>query len=286
MLYRLLTVLLFLVPAVVLGQCPQFYDNDGNLSSSPLWKFCDDAASTLNIQSNQDLGPYTIDWGDGNSSSGPSLTAGSVETHNYPAGIQTYTITITVGGCTITGTYVKELPVKASIEVPPNGVTQVCAPGSMDFLNNSTGNSTNTIYTWRFGDGETLGPLDHTNAGQTVSHTYQAGTVDCDTRDTLIAQNICSTRPSEATFEPEQIWDIDKAGLNASPTLLCWPDNEVTYTNQTERNCVLPEEGNTFQRFERWIFHDFFGPGMDSIIDWRPWPPSPPRTIAYPGPGT
>lgn len=286
MLYRLLTVLLFLVPAVVLGQCPQFYDNDGNLSSSPLWKFCDDAASTLNIQSNQDLGPYTIDWGDGNSSSGPSLTAGSVETHNYPAGIQTYTITITVGGCTITGTYVKELPVKASIEVPPNGVTQVCAPGSMDFLNNSTGNSTNTIYTWRFGDGETLGPLDHTNAGQTVSHTYQAGTVDCDTRVTLIAQNICSTRPSEATFEPVQIWDIDKAGLNASPTLLCWPDNEVTYTNQTERNCVLPEEGNTFQRFERWIFHDFFGPGMDSIIDWRPWPPSPPRTIAYPGPGT
>lgn len=286
MLYRALTIVLLLLSATAWSQCPQFYDQDGNLSSNPVWKFCDDAASTLNIQSDQNIGAYTIDWGDGNTENGPGLAAGDVVSHNYAAGIATYSVTITVGGCTITGTYIKELPVKASIEVPPNGVTQVCAPGIMEFINNSTGNSTNTVYTWNFGDGETLGPLDHTNAGQTVTHTYQAGTVQCDTRVTLTAQNECSTRPSEATFEPVQIWDVDKPGLLANPTLLCWPDNEVTYRNVTDRNCVLPEEGNTFQRYERWIFHDFFGPGQDSIIDWRPWPPSPDRTIAYPGPGT
>ncbi|MGB0166247.1 MAG: PKD domain-containing protein, partial [Luteibaculum sp.] len=286
MLNHLYTLIFFLGVCSAYGQCPQFFDNSGNLSSQPVWKFCDDAASTLNIQSDQNLGNYTVNWGDGNTSNGNSLPAGQILSHNYAAGIQTYTVTITTGGCTIEGTYIKELPVKASIEVPPNGVTQVCAPGSMDFLNNSTGNSPNTTYFWDFGDGQTLGPLGSGNAGQTVTHTYQAGTVDCDTRVTLIAENECSTRPSEATFEPVQIWDIDKPGLGANPTLLCWPDNTVTYTNNTDRNCSRPEEGNTFQRYERWIFHDFFGPGQDSIIDWRPWPPSPPRTVSYPGPGT
>ena len=281
-----LLVLFLFASAWVFSQCPKFFDSTDDYAGQPLWKNCTAGAYTLNIVADIDLGPYSINWGDGSSESGGSLTAGSSIYHNYPAGIANYTITITANGCTITGLLVSELPVKASIQVPPGGVIQVCAPGDMDFLNSSTGNSPNTTYFWEFGDGTTLGVLDHTNAGETVTHTYQRGTVTCNTRVTLRAQNYCSTTPSEATFEPVQIWDLDDPAITASNDLLCWPDNEVTYSNTTYRNCSRPDEGNTSQRFERWRFIDYFGPGQDSIIDWKPWPPSAPHTLVYPGVGT
>lgn len=281
-----LITLFLLLCAIGFSQCPKFFDSTDDYVDEPLWKNCTAGAYTLNIVSDIDFGAYTIDWGDGSSESGGGLTAGSSIYHNYPGGIANYTITITIGGCVITGLLVSELPVKASIQVPPGGVIQVCAPGNMDFLNSSTGNSPNTTYFWLFGDGTTLGVLDASNAGQTVTHTYQRGTVTCNTRVTLRAENYCSTTPSEATFEPVQIWDLDDPDITASNDLLCWPDSVVTYTNTTYRNCSKPDEGNTSQRFEYWRFIDYFGPGQDSIIDWRPWPPTTPRTLIYPSVGT
>ena len=283
---KISVLLLFLLFSLgVKAQCPGFFDSTDDYAQQPLWKNCTAGAYQLNIVSDVNLGPYTINWGDGNTESGGGLAAGSSIYHNYPAGIANYTITITVNGCTITGLLVSELPVKASIQVPPGGVIQVCAPGDMEFLNSSTGNSPNTTYFWEFGDGTTLGVLDASNAGETISHTYERGTVTCNTRVLLRASNYCSTTPSEATFEPVQIWDLDDPAITASNDLLCWPDNEVTYTNTTYRNCSRQDEGNTSQRFEYWRFIDFFGPGLDSIIPWRPWPPSPPRTVVYPSVG-
>lgn len=267
------------------AQCPAFFDSSDDFSDEPLWKNCTAGDYVLNIVADVDLGRYTIDWGDGTNENGTGLAAGQSIFHNYPAGIANYTITITANGCTITGLLVSELPVKASIQVPPGGVTMVCAPGSIDFVNSSTGNSPNTTYFWEFGDGETLGVLDASNAGETITHTYQRGNVTCNTRVRLIATNFCSTRPSEATFEPVQIWDLDDPEITASNDLLCYPDTIVTFNNTTYRNCSQPDEGNTSQRFEYWRFIDYFGPGQDSIIDWRPWPPSPARTVAYPGVG-
>ena len=53
--------------------------------------------------------------------------------------------------------------------------------------------------------------------------------------------------------------------------------------NTTIRNCLF--QGNIYQRFEHWNFGDYWGTGQDSIIDWNPWPPTFPRTIAFPGIG-
>ncbi len=119
------------------------------------------------------------------------------------------------------------------------------------------------------------------------SHTYLPGTVGCETTVRLSAENACNTLqggPSIATFNPIRVWDIDTANISPSATLLCWPDNEVTYLNTTNRNCLT--QGNIFQRYESWNFGDYWGAGHDSIIDWTPWPPTFPHTIAYPAIGT
>ncbi len=175
----------------------------------------------------------------------------------------------------------------ASIQIPVGGLTQACAPQVMEFINSSTNTSTTTTFIWNFGDGSPNETYDYTNLGQTISHTYQQGTVDCETVVTLTAENNCNTvqgGPSNATFNPIRIWDIDDAGITASETILCFPDNEVTYTNTTERNCLF--QGNIYQRYEYWNFGDYWGLGYDSIIDWRAWPPTFPHTLEYPGIGS
>ncbi|HMC97017.1 MAG TPA: PKD domain-containing protein, partial [Flavobacteriales bacterium] len=143
------------------------------------------------------------------------------------------------------------------------------------------------MFTWNFSDGSPILTYDYTNLGQTISHTYLQGTVDCETTVELTAENSCNTLQggaSLATFNPIRIWDIDDASIAPSATLLCWPDNTVIFANTTDRNCF--QQGNIFQRYEYWNFGDYWGTGQDSIIDWSPWPPTFPRTIQYPGIGT
>lgn len=272
------------------AQCPLLYDYYGVPVAAPQWYSCSGTAYTLLIATPQTVGPYTIDWGDGGPlQSGAALMPPLTVSHVYPGTVATYTVTFTEvsTGCVVTGVLTMEQSTSASIQIPIGGLTQVCAPHAVEFINSSTNVSPNTVFTWDFGDGSPLLTFDNTNLGQTISHTYQQGTVDCETTVTLTAENTCNTLQggaSFATFNPIRIWDIDDASIAASATLLCWPDRTVTFANTTERNCF--QQGNIFQRYEYWNFGDYWGTGQDSIIDWTPWPPTFPRTIQYPGIGT
>lgn len=272
------------------AQCPQLYDYYGTPNSAPQWYSCSGTAFTLVLATPQTVGAYSIDWGDGSPvQNGAALMPPMTVPHLYPPAVATYTITFTeiATGCVVTGTLTMEQSTSASIQIPVGGLTQVCAPHPVDFINSSTNVSPNTVFTWDFGDGSPILTFDHTNWGQTITHVYQQGTVDCETTVRLTAENSCNTLqggPSFATFNPIRIWDIDDASIAASATLLCWPDRTVTFANTTERNCF--QQGNIFQRYEYWNFGDYWGAGHDSIIDWSPWPPTFPQVIQYPGIGT
>ncbi len=275
---------------IAVGQCPQLYDYYGTPSAAPTWYSCSGNNFALLIATPQVVGNFVIDWGDGSPLySGASLAPPQTVSHVYSSAVDEFTIVFTevATGCVVTGTLVMEESSSASIQIPVGGLTQVCAPEAVLFTNSSTNVSPNTVFTWDFGDGSPIATYDHTNWGQTISHTYQQGTVDCETTVTLTAENTCNTLQggaSFATFNPIRIWDIDDASIAPSATLLCWPDRTVTYANTTDRNCF--NQGNIYQRYEYWNFGDYWGTGQDSIIDWTPWPPTFPRTIQYPGIGS
>lgn len=271
------------------SQCA-VYDGQGNISANPVWVSCTGGSYTLFIQSTNNFGPLTIDWGDGSpTTSVASLISPAFISHTYAATIANYTVTITETSttCVITGLVVMEEPVNASIQIPIGGVTQTCAPDELIFTNSSTDVSANTVFTWDFGDGSPIEVYGDTNAGQTVAHTYLQGTVNCVTQVTLSAENYCSFgNPTVATFNPIQIYDLDEAEITASAQLLCYPDTVVHFDNTTNKNCV--PQGNTAQRFEYWNFGNYWGTGTDSIIDWTPFDPpaKPGYDIAFPGLGT
>lgn len=282
----------FLVMAVgsIQAQCPEIYDFYGNPSDSPNWYQCSGTDYTLNIQSPDNIGAWTIDWGDGGPlEAGFALNPPSSISHLYPASIDVYTITFTENatGCVITGTLVMEEATSASIQIPVGGLTQACAPQVMEFINSSTNVSPNTVFTWDFGDGSPNEIYDYTNWNQTIPHTYQQNTVNCETAVTLTAENICNQvqgGASNAIFNPIRIWDYDDASITPSDFVLCWPDNTIEYENTSDMNCFL--QGNIAQRYEHWNFGDYWGLGYDSIITWSAWPPPGSQTISYPAIGT
>jgi len=273
----------------VFSQCPQLYDGTGTLSSNPYWIDCVPGDYTLFIQSNQNIGPYTVDWGDGSPvSTGSSLVPPASVDHIYTATIDTFIVTFTETstGCVITGVVVMERTPSASIQIPVGDPVYGCTPATFNFINASTNISPTTTFTWDFGDGSSVEVYDYTNLGQTVSHTYLPGTANCNVTVTLTAVNYCNQiTPSSNTYYPIQVWDIDDASITASNTLLCYPDTTVSFTNTTDRNCYA--YGNTAQRFEYWNFGNYWGVGHDSIVGWRPW--SPPNwgaiVMNYPGIG-
>ncbi|UTW65868.1 PKD domain-containing protein [bacterium SCSIO 12643] len=273
-----------------LSQCHQVYDGFGILQTTPYFIGCSGSDYTIFVQTDIPLGNYTINWGDGSpNSTGASLTPPAFVQHTYTATVDTFNISITDNstGCTINGVVVLEEPVNSSIQIPLGGVTVVCAPSPIDFINSSTNVSPTTTFTWDFGDGTPPLIFDHTNAGQTVTHTYQRNTVSCETVVTLTAENYCSFgNPTIANFSPLMVYDLDTAVINASATLLCYPDTVVHFTNATLKNC-LPE-GNVQQRYEYWNLGDYWGLGYDSIIPWTPFDPpaQPGHTIAFPGIGS
>ncbi len=272
------------------AQCPKLLDDDGNPAVNPTLLLCSKDPRTLFLSFDKNFGAYSIVWGDGSpTTNGTGYTTGNFISHNYAAGVNNFTVTITIPGppnCVLTAKVVKEEPTTASIQVPFGGVTRACAPASLDFLNSSTNGSSNTTYIWDYGDGSPTETYGAANLGATVSHLYQRGTVDCGTKVTLTAFNFCNVRQgsvSVAEYSPILIWDLDKPAID-SWTLFCYPDTTVEFTNATDLNCVKPGEGNVEARTEYWRFIDYFGPGMDSVIDWRPF--GPPRTMHYPGIGT
>ncbi|QNL21308.1 PKD domain-containing protein [Hyphobacterium sp. CCMP332] len=274
-----------------MAQCPDVLGSFGTVitpSQNPVWIGCGSGPFTVNFQMTGDItGAFTIDWGDGNSSSGNGLLSTAFISHTYAATVDTFNVTFSNACGTISGLVVMEEAVIASVKTGFGGVTKSCAPATLFFTNQSVHNSPNTTYTWDWGDGspiEFYGPANH---GDTLAHTYLKGTVDCETEVTLTAENFCTAgNPSQNILRPIQIWDIDSAIINASQTLLCYPDTVVTFTNVSDLNCATPALGNTKQRYEQWTFFDLYGPGQDSVIGWGPFPVSIPRTIAFPGPGT
>jgi len=286
----LLSLFLFIGSKSSLAQCPQFFDSQGILTNTPQWVSCFGINYNLNLISDLNIGNYSIDWGDGSPiTSGNGWLANTSIPHNYTATIANYNVTITLPDipCVINGLVIMEEPSNASIQIPFGGLTSTCAPGSLDFINSSTDVSTNTVFTWDFGDGSPVQVFNSTNVGQTLSHLYLEGTVNCVTQVTLNAENVCNTLQggaSVATFNPIRIWDIDDAAITASVTLLCYPDTTVTLDNTTNRNCFA--QGNIAQRYEYWNLGDYWGMGSDSILDWTAWPPTLPLIIEYPGIGT
>lgn len=275
---------------LVQAQCPTLYNGAGDPDPAPYWYNCSGANYTLLVQSPDNIGNWTIDWGDGSPmESGASLVSPQNIPHVYTANVDTFVVTFTEvnTGCIISGVMVMEESSSASIQIPIGGLTQACAPQDMDFINSSTNVSENTTFIWDFGDGTTPEVYDHTNWGQTITHTYEQGTVSCETVVTLSAENYCNTLQggaSTATFNPIRVWDLDTAQITASATLLCYPDTTVTFLNTSIRNCL--NQGNIYQRFEYWNFGNYWGQGQDSTIDWTPWPPTFPHTIGFPGVGT
>ena len=285
----LLTLLLSFGSNSLFAQCAQFYDYQGALTNTPQWVSCDGNSYTLNLIPDINVGNYSIDWGDGTpNTTGNGWALNTSISHNYPAAIATYTVIITMPDvpCTVTGTVIMEEPSNASIQIPFGGLTSTCAPGSLEFINSSTDTSPNTVFTWDFGDGSPIQTFPANNAGQTMSHIYLPGTVNCQTQVILTAENTCNTiqgGQSSATFGPIRVWDIDDAAITASSTLLCYPDTVVTLQNTTNRNCFA--QGNIAQRYEYWNLGDYWGLGYDSILDWNAWPPALPINLAYPGIG-
>jgi PKD repeat protein len=283
------SIILCLLSFDAQAQCPTLYDFFGVPNGAPYWYDCTGNDFNLVVQSPDNIGNWTIDWGDGSPiDNGASLIPPATITHLYTATVDTFVVTFTEPGtgCVITGVFVMEEATSASLQVPIGGLTQICAPNALDFINSSTNVSQTTVFTWDFGDGSPLEVYDYTNWGQTVSHTYLPGTVNCETQVTLTGENYCNTLQggnSTATFNPIRIWDIDDAAIQASATLLCYPDTTVDFLNVTNRNCLF--QGNIAQRYEYWNFGDYWGLGQDSIVDWTPWPPTFPYTIAYPGIG-
>jgi len=286
----LLTSLLSLLTFYCTAQCPEFYDFEGTLSSTPSWISCDGNDFVLSLQSNSSIGNYSIDWGDGSAiTTGSSWNANTPINHNYLSTVQDYTVTIVLNDvpCAVNGTVIMEEPTNASIQIPFGGLTSTCAPGSLEFINSSTDVSENTTFIWSFFDGTNNETYDFNNVNQLITHLYEPNTVNCATQVTLTAENECNTLqggPSLATFTPIRIWDIDEASINPSSSLLCYPDTTVSFQNTTERNCLA--QGNVSQRYEYWNLGDYWGLGYDSIIDWRPWPPAISVNVGFPGIGS
>lgn len=295
LLYKKLKITTLVLTAMLIAQlgnaqCPHLFDFYGQVNDNPYWYSCSGNNFTFNLSSPDTWNGYTIDWGDGTPvSSGASWSPPTFQSHIYTATVDTFTVTVTETstGCVVTGVVVMEEASSASIQIPVGGLTQACAPQMMEFINSSTNVSETTVFTWDFGDGSPILTFDYTNWNQVIQHTYEVGTVTCETEVTLTAENYCNIVQggfSTATFNPIRIWDLDDPAITASATLLCYPDTTVTFTNTTYRNCLF--QGNIYQRYEWWNFGDYWGLGHDSIIDWTPWPPTFPHTMHYPGIGT
>ncbi|MCC6370171.1 MAG: PKD domain-containing protein, partial [Bacteroidia bacterium] len=286
MLKRLL--FLFLVISLqAKSQCPLVYNYLGTPTSQPLFISCTGSVYALNFQASSSFGTYTINWGDlSSNNTGASYSANSLITHSYAATVNSFVINLSIPSltCSMNSTVVLEKPVNASIQIPTLGLTTACAPKTLTFTNSSTDVSPTTTFTWNFGDGSSPLVTSFTNAGTNILHQYARGTVNCQTQVTLQAKNYCSFgNPTTANFNPINIYDTDSAIITPDKTIRCWPDNVFSFTNGSIRNCL--SQGNTFQRQEKWNFGNYWGLGHDSIIGWRPWPPSTPISIAYPTTG-
>ncbi|MES2138449.1 MAG: PKD domain-containing protein [Bacteroidota bacterium] len=274
----------------LMAQCTQFYNGAGVASSNPYWIGCSGGNFTIFVQPTVSIiGGYTINWGDGNNSTGTNLIPPAFISHTYTAAIDTFPVVITTTSpaCTISGVVVMELTPSASIQIPLGSPISGCTPASFNFQNSSTNISETTRFTWTFGDGSVAQVFNSSNVGQILSHAYLPGTSNCNMAVTLRAENYCNTgNPSTNVYQPIQVWDRDVVEITPDALIKCSPSNTFHFDNTTTLNCSAL--GNSQQRYEYWNFADHWGLGHDSIINWQPFNP-PNRAgydLTYPGLGT
>lgn len=287
MIRRLLGGICIFFTLVAQAQCPQFLDYLGAPTNSPLFKSCTPGPYIVNLQSGSNFGAYTIIWGDATpNTTGGSYSANTAITHTYSANTGTRVMTIAIPGnnCTITANVIQEQAAVATISLATIGANQ-CAPKTFTFYNISNNQTPSTTYTWNWGDGSPNQVFNASNSPSVITHTFQKNTVqNCSTTVYLFANNVCNFVPSFDQKGPFQIYDTDPATVSPDAVTKCFPDVTFTFNNTTLRQC-LPQ-GNTAQRYEYWNLGDHWGKGVDSIVNWRPWPPTLPRTVSYPGLGS
>lgn len=289
MIKRLLTILciVFSLISKTNAQCPQIINYLGAPVANPIFKSCTGGAYLLNFQATSGFGAYTINWGDGSpNSTGGSYAANTIIPHTYAAGVNYYTLTLSIPGnnCTVTAQVTMEQAAVATISLTSIGATQ-CAPKTFTFINITNNQTPSTTYTWSWGDGSPNQIFNAVTNPSMITHTFQKNTVqNCATTVRLDANNTCNFVPSFDQKGPFQIYDTDPATVSPDAATKCFPDVTFTFNNTTLRQC-LPQ-GNTGQRYEYWNLGDHWGKGVDSIVNWRPWPPTSPRTVTYPGLGS
>ena len=289
MIKRLLLILcvIFALGAKTIAQCPQLYNYLGVLTATPLFQSCNGLAYPVNIQSNTGWGAYTINWGDATpNTTSTSYVANSIVTHTYAAATGSFALTLTIPSlnCTLTSNVVMEQAAVATISLNSIGATQ-CAPKTFTFVNITNNQTPSTTYTWSWGDGSPNQIFNASTNPSVITHVFQKNTVtNCQTTVFLYANNTCNFVPSFDQKGPFQIYDVDAAAVSPDQVTKCWPQNTFTFTNTTLRNC-LPQ-GNTPQRYEYWNLGDHWGLGYDSIINWKPWPPTTPVAVSYPALGS
>ncbi len=108
LLLRLVLVMFLFFPATaLLGQCPQLNDGTGVPSNAPYWIApCNGPDYQLFVQSPDNIGAWTIDWGDGSLiENGTDLLPPAFITHTYTATVDTFVVvfTETSSGCVVQG---------------------------------------------------------------------------------------------------------------------------------------------------------------------------------------
>ncbi len=259
--YFFLVILFLGFSLRLVAQCPSpvLYDVTlANTDTDQTWVNCIDSPLNLdeydfNLVSPNDIVDYTIDFGDGSPIvSRALLSANTPLVHKYTRlGTFTVTLTSTENGCTTTigGTVINDRKPGAAA-LPPTLGSSGCVPHSLTFSNQTTNVSEFTTFIWDWGNGE-YDTLNHTTAGQNISHTYLKGMAGCDMTVKITAQSECATSFSE--YGPYNFWDIDTAVVAASETQIC-AGEEITFTDVSIYNCNI-----TQARKIRWNFTDVGG---------------------------
>lgn len=243
----------------------RFYNNLGIALQNVTWKRCislvtDPDSFTQSFASPDTLYNYYISFGDGSFSSGSVLLPypNGIIKHTYlKTGLfDIYVISRDSNSCEriFYGTVINLRYPVVGIGGPDNGHSNGCIPFTTSFKNTSTHVSSCTQFTWDFGDGITE-TYNYKNQGDSVYHIYKSSS--CSLYVKLTATNSCGS--TQATWGPVNAYTKDLAKISADKYVLCYPNNTINLSNNTEFNCY---QGT---KFFFWDFGDGTNSGWTTI---------------------